>query len=546
MTLPIPLTVRLSSARSDRHITADLHDLSFRTVVPGGFASARFTLSRPLTVQPDELAYYGRVYVYDATNGQVVWEGRLEDPGRGVGGIGEIWELAAVGPSAHAQDRTFPYVLVHTHVSDWRKAEYLANDMPTGIVEVTDFGGIGIACRLPSSSDIPANARAAALYNGILEAGQELALISYNWDTGLTNVNFAQRCTTEDGTVVYESDADTAGGGSTRVVGTNWTLGQASPRLAFQWDGGASGTGTSNGYWAFFRDVVVAAIRYNKSGTKITSGYTAANALVYADQVVADLLGRILNQYDGANAAVAATTFGMDQIAYDTGTTAAAVLDDMMLIEPTFYWAAWESNTAGKYRFEWREWPTTIAYEATVEDGYSSSGSSEGLYNEVRVSYIAPNSLEVTRTRTQAVAELTAAGLTRSDRIELGKEIGSNVNAVRIGDQFLDDHQVPPNLGRLTVARPIYDHTLGRVVQPWEIRPGKLIRVRGLLASSDALNATSRDGVTVFKLIAVDYDTASAAAILELDSQPLTLAHLLARIEQRPGIRTGRRTNRTV
>ena len=45
-------------------------------------------------------------------------------------------------------------------------------------------------------------------------------------------------------------------------------------------------TGTGDQYWAFFKDVVVAAVRYNKIGTKITSGYTAANALMYADQVV--------------------------------------------------------------------------------------------------------------------------------------------------------------------------------------------------------------------------------------------------------------------
>jgi hypothetical protein len=546
MTLPIPLTVRLSTGRAERHITADLHDLSFRTVVPGGFASARFTLSRPLTIQPDEIAYYGRVYIYDARTGRVVWEGRLEDPGRGAGGSGEVWDLAAVGPAAHAQDRTFPYIMVHTNVSDWQKAEYLTNDMRGGTVEVTDFGGIGIACRLPSNTDIPANARAAALYNGILEAGQELALISYNWDCGMTSAAFAQRCTTEDATVVYESDADTAGGGSTMVVGTNWTLGQASPRLAFQWDGAASTTGAHDGHWAFFKDVVLAAIRYTKAGSKITSGYTAANALVYADQVVADLLGRILNQYDGANAAIAATTYGMDQIAYDHGVTAAAVLDDMMLIEPTFFWAAWESNTAGKHRFEWREWPTTVTYEATVEDGYTSSGSSEGLFNEVRVSYEAPNTLIVTRKRTQTVPELTAAGLTRTGHIALGKEIGSNANAIRVGDQFLADHLTPSNHGQLTVARPVYDHDRGAMVQPWEIRPGKLIRVRGILANSNALNATSRDGVTIFKVIAVDYDASSAAATLELDSQPLTLTHLLARMEHRPGIRTGRRTSRTV
>src|ERR671911_23119 len=110
MTLPIPLTVRVTTARAERHIEADLHDLTFRSVVPGGFASARMTLNRPLRFQPDDIAYYSEI--------------NIEDAGRGAGGSGEIYELAAVGPSAHAQDRTFPYVMVHTNVGDWRKAEY--------------------------------------------------------------------------------------------------------------------------------------------------------------------------------------------------------------------------------------------------------------------------------------------------------------------------------------------------------------------------------------------------------------------------------------
>ena len=33
---------------------------------------------------------------------------------------------------------------------------------------------------------------------------------------------------------------------------------------------------------------------------------------------------------------------------------------------------------------------------------------------------------------------------------------------------------------------------------------------------------------------------------LDLDSQPRTLAHMMARLENRPGIKTGRRTSRTV
>jgi hypothetical protein len=187
-----------------------------------------------------------------------------------------------------------------------------------------------------------------------------------------------------------------------------------------------------------------------------------------------------------------------------------------------------------RHRFEWREWPTTVAYDASTVDGYSSTGSAEGLNNQVVVRYHGGLGPTKTEQASQVVPELTDAGLTRNGYRDLGDEVGSLANATRAAQQFLTDHATAPNAGRLTVSRPIFDHDLGRMVDPWEIRPGKLIRVRGILASSDALNATSRDGVTVFKVIGVDYDTSSASATLELDSQPLSLAHLLARISTQP------------
>ncbi|MGH6691351.1 MAG: hypothetical protein ACREF4_11825, partial [Gammaproteobacteria bacterium] len=114
--------------------------------------------------------------------------------------------------------------------------------------------------------------------------------------------------------------------------------------------------------------------------------------------------------------------------------------------------------------------------------------------------------------------------------IDMGRTFGSLANATQVAALFQQGHRFPPNRGSLTVARPIYDADRGQMVAPWEIRPGYLIRVRGILASPDTLNATEPDGVTVFKIVGVDYDTASASATLELDSQPQTLSHLLARM----------------
>src|SRR3990172_8327622 len=103
--LGVPLAVRLVTARSDLHLSRDVRDLVFRSVAPGGFASAELSLDRPLRLDPTEIAAFGDMYVYDSRSGAVLWQGRLEDPGRGAGADGEGWSLRAAGPAAHARAR---------------------------------------------------------------------------------------------------------------------------------------------------------------------------------------------------------------------------------------------------------------------------------------------------------------------------------------------------------------------------------------------------------------------------------------------------------
>jgi hypothetical protein len=74
------------------------------------------------------------------------------------------------------------------------------------------------------------------------------------------------------------------------------------------------------------------------------------------------------------------------------------------------------------------------------------------------------------------------------------------------------------------------DYTLSRIVQPWEIRPGNLIRVRGVRPYVDSLNATDRDGVTVFRIVSTSYSDSQGAAVLELDAYTPDEARQIARL----------------
>jgi len=535
VSLPLPLSVRLSTARTDRHVTLDAADLTFRSVVPGGFASCVVPLHRPLSLQPDEVAYYGRLRVYDRRSGATVWEGRLEDPARTAGADGQVWELAAVGPSAHTQDRAAPLVYVDGRLDAYERSD---NVTPGGTDTVGDDPGLSgtqaLILQFPNQQPVvatPQSSRVTALYRPVWRTGQKLARFAFSWDAGRTDGGFSIEAYTrqDDGgtpTSSFTATLATAGGSTSKVVVTNFANGHNQFAVRIRNTSGAPGTVADDTYWISLYNLVLRALLLNADGSEKTTGYSASTVL--ASEVVADLLGRLLPRYDGANAVVTASSYAIDQLAYPDGVTPGQVLDDLLGFEPDYYWAAWESGPTGLHRFEFVPWPTTVRYEASVEDGFSSPGSADGLYNEARVRWKDAAGAVQTTVRTATVPELDAAGLTRTLPVDLGEEAGSLANAQRRGDQELLQHRYAPNAGTLTVARPTLDLVAGRMAAPWEIRPGNLIRVRGVLPRVDALNATARDGVTVFRVKSTDFRASDATASLELDSHPLSLARQIA------------------
>lgn len=530
--MTIDLAVRLSTSRTDRHVTADLRDLTFRETAVGGFAHATMSLDRPLHIQPDEIAYYGRVYVYDARNGRTVWEGRLEDPGRGARGDGTVWRLTAMGPAAHAHDRTVPLVYADRRLDAWVTANAAARyiQMSRRVREGSGAEPV-LQAQVPRNTVWVNGHVGRWAYRAVADAGMALGRVSASWDTGSTSADQQVRLGTDTTFTGFSSlDTDTwntAGGTLAASRGGSPAI-TAGHTFAFLdvIRNTSNLTVADETVWAELYAVVVRGLLKDAAGADITTGYTLDTVL--ASQVVADLLGRLLTAYDGAAATVATTTYPIEQLAYPDGTDAARVLDDLMKLEPAFRWGAYESNTAGKHRFEWVAWPSTVRYEVDATDGFDSPGSADGLYNAVAVRWVDELGQVRTNRRTSTVGVLTDAGLTREAFVDLGDEVGTSGNADRAGDQFLAEHQFAPNAGRLVVARPVLDLDAGRMVMPWEIRPGHLIRVRGVLPRVDALNATARDGATVFRVWSREYSTAAAAATLELDSYAPSTARALA------------------
>jgi hypothetical protein len=540
----IPLAVRVVTSRQDVHITNRLADLSFRTVVPGGFASARFTIHGSLAVEPDEIALFARVYIYDARNGATVWEGRLEDPGRSVGNNGQLYEISALGSSTHARDRTAALIYIDTRLSELVTATGSGRAYSVGTRESANVTTGALSISAGRGNVVAQLSLGAAVYNAVYAAGQDLAVVFVNWDGGFGSVNTEVELRTAEDfgatTTLISADISTTastldariGGGTAIPANHNRFL------LVLRRSGADINPVADDNYWAEFYGLVVMGTRVDATGAALTS---YSGVTVDADEVVGDLLGRLLPQYDGANASIETTTWPIGQLVYPDGVTPEQVLTDLMQLEPRFFWEALETNPAtGKFRFNWRSWPTSVRYEAGVEDGFTATGSAAGLYNSVLVRY--RDSLGQVRTvqRTQTVQVLTDAGVTREAFIDLGDEASTVGNAQQAGDQFLDEHATAPASGRLTIARLILDYVSGRMVMPWEIRPGHLIRVRDLNPRPAVLDATDRDGSSVFRLVSVDYNTSDAATVVELDSPAPSIARRISDILiTRPTPRTG-------
>jgi hypothetical protein len=547
----IPVTVRLSNSNVDVHITNRLATApSWRTSIPGGFASATFSLNRPINVNDPMLAAFTRVYIYDGRNGETLWEGRLQLSGRSAGDQGQVWALTAIGPSAHALDQTATLVYIDTRLEPWHRSNYEAALMPAGAnVSVTNHPHTTVfdvvLCQFPSGLPISNTNRVAALYDLLVGSGMQIGAVGFSWDSGFSSVSsfFCQMGTGVSPTYLetpFSSVVNTGGGTFTGWVVTDIPAGRDFAAIRLNNTSAGAVTVADDVHWNSFANLRVVGRRMNKSGALLSgSAGLLSSIFVRATWVIEDLLARLLPQYDGPNAALTALdTADIDQLTYEDPATANQVLDDLMALEPGSYWAAWESGgsttatvTNGRYRFEWSNWPTTPRYHASVADGFDSPAPTFEVYNRTKVRYRDPRGIIRTYSGSKAVPMLDDQGLIRTAYIDLGDESGSAVNAAIVSFNFLNDHALPTSGGTLTIARPIRDVVAGKLLMPWQIRPGAMITVHGIEASA-LTGAGSRDGLTTFRIVSVEVSP-EGVATLELDMFTPTESRALAAIAKK-------------
>lgn len=521
------LTLRINDGHTDRHVTRYASGLKFTKVAPGGHQSIDYHLDLPRNTFTN-LGPADQCWLYDARTGRTIFgAGYLENPTPVDGPDGQSYDITAQGGMARANDETRALIYVDQSLDNWTQD-------PTSYSGATvGSNDPGLRIQLPGGAVLATSAAAIAANTMFNRAGMGLGAITASIIGGKTDTGYAVGLSTDSGYSAYIGDTtpklSTATNPATKWVGTDFAASSIA-NLFLQRIGGPTNVADDT-TWAQLNSLAVAGQRMTPTGALLTgaAGLGSANS-VQAYQVASDLLGRLLTFCDPGTAQIDVTTFAIDQLAYPDGTKAAGVLADLALFEPDFLDEILETLPNGLHRFNYRAWPTTPRYVVSVRDGWRQTGSDSDLCNRIAVSWNGP--LAVANRSDAQVTVITAASLglvglgypvdalgTRvkdADPETLPDGHGSLANALQIGGGILRDKINPPLAGTITVRRRIVDLLTGHDVEPWEIEPGYLCRVREL----------GQD----LRISQVDYDDDSVSMLLTLGRPPLTPEQRIARL----------------
>jgi hypothetical protein len=517
----------------DKVIPADQRSgLQLKASSPGGFESVTYNVNRKLDKSLFES--FTNVLVFDETTGEQVGGGRLLDQGRNDDGT---WQILCIGEGfASMHDRKAPYFAIDGNLENWvlssRSTTRLGADVGVYPNAPNDIDSLMLS---PREGTTIVNGANLIMTNKLATlTDQNIGGFGVRHKSGFASANFKIRgrvYTAGMGTFdqVFERDWDTPM--STRIVtrvGTNWT--NPRPIAALMWIRTTSDATATESIWSVANDPIIRAQLYGQDRVLRTDGYS--NEYVLAHEIFVDWVARFCPRLDIGSARIDPSVEQIDQLAYLEGIDGIDLMVDLRNFDQAFAWHVWEKGPNG-WVTEFVQLPTTPRYDATVYDGFVAPTPSSEIFNRVTVTGKSAGGRDVNYTATSTVDALSTAGITREDTMPAGSEVWSTTNAAKAATAFLEEHAVAPNAGTLRVSRPIRDNETGRWVKPWNIRPGGLVRVLGVQPTQDTLNATSPDGVTVFRIVSVTYDEDNQTATLELDTFTLDEQRAIADLYKR-------------
>lgn len=520
------LAVKVKDASGERVVTRAVTGLRFRKTANGGHADASCTINLPRSQFPT-LGPADRLYVFDTSTADTIWDGYTNNPGTQTGRDGEGFELTALGGMSLATDERRSLIYIDRTLSSWRRGGGAAASATTEVSadpteSVTDDG---LLCQFNPGQPIGTGSRASMSYSGLADAGMEFGAIGLRVLDGKTDANFQPQLFWSPPIPVGIEQLGAFNSNDsafTRYVGDVGAppSGVAAIGLRLTRTAGGATNVADDNTWAFFYGIAVVARRMFRDGSLVPTGVAGMTTTSYvlASWVVEDLLGRVLTFCDSSSAIIDTTSYQIDQLAYAEAATAASVFEDLGLYEPDFLWEILESDPAtGKHRFSYRAWPTTPRYVLPPSIVVEQPGGDVDLCNRIAINWVDVSGIPQVTIRTATVPEL-GTRVRDADPITLPEGRGSLANAERLGDQVLAVKAAPPRAGTAVVDRPIVDRLHGVTVQPWEIEPGYLVRI----------TSTGEE----LRLTEMEYDDDSCTATLTIGDPVLTIEQRLARLDR--------------
>lgn len=524
------LAVRINDGTTDRHVTRYVRGLRFTKAAPGGFHSASLELNLPQATFND-LGPADKVFVYDAATGKTLWEGFTQNPGAVDGAAGQRFDLSAIGTSVLATDEARGAIYIDRRLDPWFQSNAGAS-VASGSAQATEdpatSGNLGqvIKTQLNPGVPITTGGWVGMAYHQLGAVGMEFGAMFITTRSGMTDTNYRTELVTPltffqigpAGTINTTATSENRwvdAGGPNPPAGTTVFL------LRLRRAAGGATNITVDTLYSIFGNLAVLGRRMDRFGTLVVSQFGAgggmkSNTYVQADWVVEDLLGRVLTFCDKNASTIEATTFQIDQLAYPEAVNARRILEDLAGFEPDFLWELLHSTPSG-YVFNYRAWPTNARYEISTADGYNKTGGDVDLCNRIAVTWTDPQGRKQVEVVTATVPELDVTSRIRdADPVELSPGNSSSDNAVRYGQEILAAKNTGPKSATARLGRPVMDLLSGSRVQPWEIEPGYMVRVR---ESGDLLRLTE-----------MEYVDDDGAAILQLGLPTPTVEERLAGI----------------
>ena len=541
VTLHVPLGVRIFSPVNslDVWVTNWVTDLTYRSVIPGGFESASFTLHLPQHLAPAVAAYapraprtslvklFNKVQVVDLRSCEVAWEGRIESAPRH---SDDPWafDIGCTGAMAVAKDITRPVFYADSLSEDWQDwTGYNPLDFSqSGKTDKTfTFTTAPGAVEGPDSPTAPSIL--AYEHDLCSTTNQFLARFAITYDLSLGAAAATNQLRTRASVVSstggtnYGVDNTTFGSSTrkTNVIVSDFSLttGQTIRLDIYCTTAGGISTGSGRQPFARYSNPIVIPVRQDRNGTNLLTAASYPNDYVLVSQVVEDVVGRFLGggwsmggsnnptegQVSGASCFINADSAAqITHLKWTDGTTAAEILNTLMTVQPDAYWAIWESSFTAttdpedaKYRFEWSTWPDGWGYQASSSDGLDEQPDASNIYNFVFYTYREDYGEGQYAGRCQewwdygdpAAAPLLQSNVTRAATVVQDGYM-DGASAVSAATAFIANNGTEKNTGSLTVGRPIhlFDKGTGsysgasRMVDPHMIRPGKLIKITDL------------------------------------------------------------------